>query len=111
MARAIPRSGVVVGRRRTSARTGMWITSYLFLLPALSIYLVFLVYPIVNSLWVSLHEWDGLSPTWTFIGLENYRRLFFEDTVALLALRNNVIWVAFKLLVPTDRKSTRLNSS
>ncbi len=100
MARAIPRSGVVVGRR-TSARTGMWITSYLFLLPALSIYLVFLVYPIVNSLWVSLHEWDGLSPTWRFIGLENYRRLFFEDSVALLALRNNVIWVAFKLLVPT----------
>ncbi len=79
MARAIPRSGVVVGRRRTSARTGMWITSYLFLLPALAIYLVFLVYPIVNSLWVSLHEWDGLSPTWRFIGLENYRRLLEDD--------------------------------
>jgi raffinose/stachyose/melibiose transport system permease protein len=100
MARAVP-SGRPAVTLRTGARPGTWITSYLFLLPALTIYLIFLVYPIFNSLWVSLHEWDGLSPDWRFIGLENYRRLFLEDTVALLALRNNVIWVAFKLLVPT----------
>jgi raffinose/stachyose/melibiose transport system permease protein len=100
MARAIP-SGRPAVALRTGARPGTWVTSYLFLLPALTIYLIFLVYPIFNSLWVSLHEWDGLSPDWRFIGLENYRRLFLEDTVAWLALRNNVIWVAFKLLVPT----------
>jgi raffinose/stachyose/melibiose transport system permease protein len=100
MARAIP-SGRPAVALRTGTRPGAWVTSYLFLLPALTIYLIFLVYPIFNSLWVSLHEWDGLSPDWRFIGLENYRRLFLEDTVALLALRNNVIWVAFKLLVPT----------
>ena len=100
MARAIPRDRAAAGAR-TSARTSTGVTSYLFLLPALSVYLVFLVYPIFNSLWVSLHEWDGLSPTWTFVGLANYRRLFLEDSVAWQALRNNVIWVAFKLLVPT----------
>ncbi len=100
MARALPRSRPAAALR-TGPQSGTWITSYLFLLPALTIYLVFLVYPIVNSLWVSLHEWDGLSPDWRFIGLENYRRLFLEDSVAWLALRNNIIWVAFKLLVPT----------
>jgi raffinose/stachyose/melibiose transport system permease protein len=100
MAKAVARTQTVAGLR-VPARARTWLTAYLFLLPALSIYLVFLVYPIVDSLWVSLHEWDGLSPTWTFVGLANYRRLFLEDPVAWQALRNNVIWVAFKLLVPT----------
>src|SRR5688500_386764 len=100
MAKAVARTQSAVGVR-VPARARAWLTAYLFLLPALSIYVVFLVDPIVDSLWVSLQEWDGLSPTWTFVGLANYRRLFFEDPVAWQALRNNVIWVAFKLLVPT----------
>jgi raffinose/stachyose/melibiose transport system permease protein len=91
--RAVGRSWAA--RLRTSA------IPYLFLFPAVLIYGVFLVYPMANSLWVSFHHWDGLSPTWEFAGLTNYRRIVLEDPVALLALRNNVVWTAFKLLVPT----------
>jgi raffinose/stachyose/melibiose transport system permease protein len=91
----------MAARRGASVRMPTWATAYLFLAPALAIYLVFLVYPIADSLWVSLHDWDGLSPSWTFVGLDNYQRLLFEDPVAWQALKNNVLWTAFKLLVPT----------
>lgn len=86
--------GLRAGRLRSAA------TPYLFLLPALLIYGVFLVYPMVDSLWLSLFDWDGLSPTRTFVGLDNYRRILIEDPVSRLALRNNVIWTFVKLTIP-----------
>jgi len=76
------------------------VTPYLFLLPALVIYLTFLVYPAIYSLYLSLTEWDGLSPQKKFVGLQNYISLW-GDPVFRLALRNNVIWTVVTLLVPT----------
>jgi len=75
-------------------------TPYLFLLPALVIYLVFLVYPMFDSLFISFTKWDGLSPTRSFVGLANYARIF-QDPVARLALDNNLIWTAVTLVIPT----------
>jgi raffinose/stachyose/melibiose transport system permease protein len=77
------------------------LTPYLFLLPALFFYGVFLVYPMLWSLYVSLFQWDGLSADMTFVGLGNYGRILFEDEVALAALWNNVLWTVGTLVVPT----------
>ncbi len=76
------------------------LTPYLFLLPALIIYITFLVYPAIYSLYLSTTEWDGLSPHKKFIGLQNYINLW-SDPVFRLALRNNVVWTIVTLLVPT----------
>ena len=76
------------------------LTPYLFLFPALVIYCVFLIYPMFNSLIISFTKWDGLSPTRPFVGLANYQRIF-QDPVALLALKNNLIWTAVMLVMPT----------
>ncbi len=62
---------------------------------------MFLVYPMYQSLVISFMDWDGLSPDMKFVGLENYRRIIFEDTTAQRALRNNVLWTAGVLLFPT----------
>jgi len=70
-------------------------------LPALFIYLLFLVYPMLSSLYISFTDWDRISPEKNFVGLENYRNLLFEDQVARIALRNNVIWMIFTVLIPT----------
>lgn len=78
-----------------------WLTPWLFLLPALLWYLAFLVYPMLSSLWISFFEWDGLAPTMTFVGLDNYRRILLEDDVALRALWNNVLWTVGTLVIPT----------
>jgi raffinose/stachyose/melibiose transport system permease protein len=74
---------------------------YLFIAPAMLFYLGFLVWPMMVSLWTSLHEWDGLSPDSRFIGLDNYVRFFSEDEVARVALVNNVAWTLGALTVPT----------
>ena len=76
------------------------LTPWLFFLLALFIYLTFLVYPLLNSFYISLTEWDGLSPTRSFVGLANFENIF-RDEVSRRALRNNVVWTVFVLLVPT----------
>src|SRR5690606_11475435 len=75
------------GRRR---RPGGGLTPWLFALPALLVYVIFLVYPALSSLWFSFTDWDGLSPDYTVVGLENYRALAADPVVAT-ALRNNVL--------------------
>ncbi|THF87163.1 sugar ABC transporter permease [Deinococcus sp. KSM4-11] len=52
---------------------------YLFLLPHALFFLVFLVYPIVFGLYISVHRWDPLSDTQPFVGAEFYLNLF-RDT-------------------------------
>lgn len=86
-------------RRRSRLLWGL--TPYLFLAPALIWYLIFLVYPMYQSLIISFMDWDGLSADIRFVGLENYSRIFFADDTARLALRNNVLWTIGTLLIPT----------
>jgi raffinose/stachyose/melibiose transport system permease protein len=71
----------------------------LFILPALLIYLVFMVYPMVRSLIISLHKWDGLSPEMDFIGIKNYID-FFKDPVSYTVLKNNLLLMIVLLIVP-----------
>lgn len=74
---------------------------WLFMAPALFFYIGFVVYPMGRSLVISLFEWDGLSPNMTFVGLENFRQLFFVDEVARVALVNNLLWTVGGVVVPT----------
>jgi len=71
----------------------------LFALPALAVYAVFLVYPSVTSLFFSLTDWDGLSPTYNIVWLENYAAMA-RDPVIITALKNNLIWTLVTLSVP-----------
>jgi len=70
------------------------VTAVLFLLPATILFLVFVVWPIVQSAHYSVYSWDGLGKPEHFIGLENYARLL-KDPVFWKALGNNffvLIW-------------------
>jgi raffinose/stachyose/melibiose transport system permease protein len=73
----------------------------LFLLPALVWYLVFLVYPMAFSLFISFTDWDGLSPSFNVVGLANYTSILFQDDISRLALRNNILWTLGTLLLPS----------
>jgi raffinose/stachyose/melibiose transport system permease protein len=53
-------------------KNGKW---FLFLLPALLVYIVFMAAPLFDSLRLSLYTGDGYTPT-TFVGLQNYIDLF-----------------------------------
>lgn len=52
------------------------ITSSLFVLPYLVLFITFLFIPILYGAWMSFHEWDLLNPEHTFVGLENYMKIF-----------------------------------
>jgi ABC-type sugar transport system permease subunit len=74
-------------------------TPWLFALPALLVYIAFLVYPAFSSLFFSLTDWDGLSPTYTIVGLDNYTAMT-HDPVVIHAAINNVIWTLVTIVVP-----------
>ncbi len=71
-------------------------TIALFLAPALGLYLLFVVAPIVQATYYSLFDWSGLGPITNFVGLENYRRAV-TDTVFLSAIRHNGIIILLSL--------------
>jgi multiple sugar transport system permease protein/sn-glycerol 3-phosphate transport system permease protein len=52
------------------------LTPYLFALPLLCFIAIFTYLPILQSVDLSFREWDFLSPTKPFVGLDNYRLLF-----------------------------------
>jgi multiple sugar transport system permease protein len=72
---------------------------FLFLAPGVLFFLIYVILPIFQSVWISFHEWDGLSPKWEWIGLQNYIDLFDDDDF-YVSLRNNVIWLALYMLAP-----------
>ncbi len=86
----------------TSKRKGLRAFSPLFfLLPALVIYGVFALYPMVSSLILSFYDWDGITDNLTFVGFKNYIQIFTQDPVFWTAMRNSLIWVVLSLIVPT----------
>ena len=68
------------------------LTIFLFTAPALIVYTVYVLYPIVSTFIYSLYDWDG-STAGTFVGMGNYIRLL-GDSVFWTALTNNT-WVVF----------------
>lgn len=47
-----------------------------FILPAFAVYTIIFVYPALQAVWVSLHDWNGFASKMTFIGLGNYVEMF-----------------------------------
>ncbi|MDR6550539.1 sugar ABC transporter permease [Paenibacillus qinlingensis] len=68
-------------------------TGYLFLLPSLLGYVVFLLFPILFSLWLAFSEWDLISGLdhIQFVGLRNFIDMW-QDELFLKSLKNNVIY-------------------
>jgi raffinose/stachyose/melibiose transport system permease protein len=71
----------------------------LFIAPGLAVYLIFMVYPFLNTAYLSLTNWNGVADTKQFIGLSNYARML-GDEVAQKAFLNNVIWVIIGTIAP-----------
>lgn len=55
--------------------------NYLFILPAVLIFSIFYIYPFSQVFYLGLFEWDGISTAKQFIGLRNFKEIFFYDPV------------------------------
>lgn len=72
--------------------------AFSFLAPALLIYIIIIVFPGIYSIVLSLFEWNGVSEK-RFVGLANYVKLFTNDDIFRIALKNNVIWIVLTVCI------------
>jgi ABC-type sugar transport system permease subunit len=67
------------GRGDTPRRRFRWQPAWLFAAPSLAIILVFIVYPITQSFWYSLHDWRIGRDVQEWLGFGNYAELFADE--------------------------------
>ncbi|MFG3690245.1 carbohydrate ABC transporter permease [Micromonospora sp. NPDC047740] len=63
-------------------RTRDWAVAYAFVAPLVVLFLVFSLYPFLRTLQLSFTDWDGLSASFGYVGLDNY----------VQSLRDRVWW-------------------
>src|SRR5579863_1473888 len=87
---AVGRTAVSRASRRGARDTRLH--AWLFLLPALTAYSLFVLWPLVTSFRYSLYRWDGIAPA-QWVGLGNYKTVFSNPVLL------SVLGHAFQLII------------
>ena len=82
-------------KKRIYSENKLVFAPWYFLLPAIAFFLVYVIIPIFQSVWISFYEWDGLGEA-QWVGLANYIELF-DDEYFYTSLKNNCIWLILYL--------------
>jgi raffinose/stachyose/melibiose transport system permease protein len=90
-----PRTGLL--SQRTRQQWKRYLMAYLFLLPALVLYITFVLRPTIEVFILSLYKWNGISPTREWQGLANFTKLV-ADNIFWQAFRNNLVWLVVILI-------------
>ena len=67
------------------------LTPWIFLAPGLVFFIIYVIYPILGSLTISLYEWDGLSPA-IYVGFSNYIELLDDEYFYISLFKSSRIW-------------------
>lgn len=70
------------------------------LTPALSVFSIFVLWPLLDSFRYSLTNWNGFNPNYKFVGLDNFAKIF-SDPNFFTAIANTAIWMVAALVLPT----------
>jgi alpha-glucoside transport system permease protein len=81
---------------RARGRRADWLQGYAFVVPAVLLLLVGLIYPALRTLFQSFQNANST----TFVGLDNYLRVFTQPDL-LLVLRNTALWVLITPVLAT----------
>ncbi|HET9522326.1 MAG TPA: sugar ABC transporter permease [Candidatus Limnocylindrales bacterium] len=88
----------VGSRSRPGRNLRAWGIAALFMAPALALYAMFVLFPIVQAARFSLFDWNGLEALDQFVGLANFERAL-ADPVFLGAVSHNAFIVILSLAV------------
>lgn len=66
----------------------------------LAVFGLFVIWPLISSFWYSVTDWNGFSPDYAFVGLDNFLKIT-TDRLFLQAAINTGIWMAAAILLPT----------
>lgn len=57
-----------------------FLKSLLFVLPGVAITVIFVIYPVINTFWLSLNDWNGVATApVTWVGFDNYIKVFTSE--------------------------------
>lgn len=97
-----PHSSAEVRSRRTRERPSAVVRSravpYLYLLPGLIVYGLFMLYPLARTVTYSFYEWSGFGPS-VFVGLDNYVALA-SDRAFHAAIWHAIVLIFFYSVLP-----------
>jgi raffinose/stachyose/melibiose transport system permease protein len=91
-------SATTVPVRMGSKQRTKWLTVAFFLLPALALYCLFVLLPVVQAAYYSLFKWNGLEPLTNFVGLDNYANALSSD-VFQGAIQHNFLIIVLSLFI------------
>lgn len=86
-----------VEKRKKSVDWKHVFTVLLFVMPALIPLVIFWIYPILRSIWLSFTDWDFMTPDYNIVFFKNYVSLF-KDSRFYNALWNTLVFTAGTLL-------------
>ena len=86
-------------KKSKAVRYNKW--GYIFLLPFIIVYVIFQLIPMVTTIYNSFFEnyLSGLTQIGpNFVGLANYKNLFFKDSTFKIALKNSIFFMIFSAI-------------
>src|SRR5436189_4892243 len=92
--RLLPRQNLdqsQVDKQRAGFNKAMLIT--LFLLPGMTIFFLFLLMPVSQSVYFSTYKWNGLGPMTDYVGFDNYDKLLHQSAFQLSLGHSFVIMI------------------
>lgn len=70
-----------------------------FVLPAVAAITLFVGIPFAMCIYYSFYKWNGISKTITFLGLDNYIRIFSQDVAFRQAIQYTLVYALFVVIL------------
>ncbi len=74
------------------------VLGYVFLIPSLAVFAVFMFYPVLYTFYLSFFEWNMVKPVKKFVGLSNYIHVL-QDSNTWKIFGNTVIYILILLFL------------
>ena len=94
------------------------LADFSFLVPALALFIMIIIIPFFEGVRLSFTNWNGIRPTYSYVGFQNYIRLFTDKTFSNATV-NTVVFTIIATIFPNIlglilalllQKSTRFNN-
>lgn len=85
-------------RRISGRKKREKLLAFVLLLPVLIVFSVFMFWPLIQTVWLSLYDWNMVSPEKHFVGFANYTAIF-QDGSFVQILKNTGLYVLLFLAI------------
>ncbi len=87
-------------KKKRKGNTSLIFTNkmYVFLIPALAMFLVFWIYPVLQLFYYSITNFNGINYDYEFVGLKNYAKVLSNGTLSN-SLKNTMIYAVFTVVL------------